>query len=59
MFVLPLQGVVEFSLCLFFSKLVSYTFLFWLPKYISATSMYLIIIFKYPIIIQLQMKCTT
>lgn len=30
-----LQGVIEFSLCLFFAKLVSYTFLFWLPKYIS------------------------
>ena len=33
-----LQGVIEFSLCLFFAKLVSYTFLFWLPKYISAKS---------------------
>ena len=29
------QGVIEFSLCLFFAKLVSYTFLFWLPKYIK------------------------
>uniref|UniRef100_A0A3B3ICI4 Solute carrier family 37 member 1 n=1 Tax=Oryzias latipes TaxID=8090 RepID=A0A3B3ICI4_ORYLA len=31
----PLQGVVEFSLCLLFAKLVSYTFLFWLPLYIT------------------------
>uniref|UniRef100_A0A671UFK8 Glucose-6-phosphate exchanger SLC37A2 n=1 Tax=Sparus aurata TaxID=8175 RepID=A0A671UFK8_SPAAU len=29
------QGVVEFSLCLLFAKLVSYTFLYWLPLYIS------------------------
>uniref|UniRef100_A0A8C2ZX14 Glucose-6-phosphate exchanger SLC37A2 n=1 Tax=Cyclopterus lumpus TaxID=8103 RepID=A0A8C2ZX14_CYCLU len=29
------QGVVEFSLCLMFAKLVSYTFLYWLPLYIS------------------------
>uniref|UniRef100_A0A4X2M603 Glucose-6-phosphate exchanger SLC37A2 n=1 Tax=Vombatus ursinus TaxID=29139 RepID=A0A4X2M603_VOMUR len=29
-----LQGVMEFSLCLLFAKLVSYTFLFWLPLYI-------------------------
>uniref|UniRef100_A0A3Q2QZM1 Glucose-6-phosphate exchanger SLC37A2 n=1 Tax=Fundulus heteroclitus TaxID=8078 RepID=A0A3Q2QZM1_FUNHE len=28
-------GVVEFSLCLMFAKLVSYTFLYWLPLYIS------------------------
>lgn len=32
---LCLQGVVEFSLCLLFAKLVSYTFLFWLPLYIT------------------------
>ncbi|WAR06085.1 G6PT3-like protein [Mya arenaria] len=32
---LSIPGVIEFSLCLFFAKLVSYTFLFWLPKYIS------------------------
>lgn len=31
------QGVVEYSLCLFFAKLVSYTFLFWLPSYIENT----------------------
>ncbi|KAK7488945.1 hypothetical protein BaRGS_00019902, partial [Batillaria attramentaria] len=35
-----LPGVLEFSLCLFFAKLVSYTFLFWLPKYIGATTNY-------------------
>uniref|UniRef100_A0A3B4XUD8 Glucose-6-phosphate exchanger SLC37A2 n=1 Tax=Seriola lalandi dorsalis TaxID=1841481 RepID=A0A3B4XUD8_SERLL len=29
------QGVMEFSLCLLFAKLVSYTFLYWLPLYIS------------------------
>ncbi|KAM9037748.1 glucose-6-phosphate exchanger SLC37A2 isoform 1-T1 [Sarcophilus harrisii] len=31
---LKIPGVVEFSLCLLFAKLVSYTFLFWLPLYI-------------------------
>lgn len=30
----PAQGVIEFSLCLLFAKLVSYTFLYWLPLYI-------------------------
>lgn len=35
---LRIPGVVEFSLCLFFSKLVSYTFLYWLPKYIESSS---------------------
>jgi len=35
---LRIPGVVEFSLCLFFSKLVSYTFLYWLPNYIHETS---------------------
>ena len=35
---LRIPGVIEFSLCLFFAKLVSYTFLFWLPNYISSTS---------------------
>lgn len=29
------QGVIEYSLCLFFVKSVAYTFLFWLPKYIK------------------------
>ncbi|KAI4886548.1 hypothetical protein NFI96_027113 [Prochilodus magdalenae] len=32
---LCIPGVVEFSLCLLFAKLVSYTFLFWLPLYIT------------------------
>ncbi|XP_017275311.1 glucose-6-phosphate exchanger SLC37A2 [Kryptolebias marmoratus] len=32
---LRIPGVVEFSLCLMFAKLVSYTFLYWLPLYIS------------------------
>ncbi len=32
------QGVAEFAFCLFFAKLVSYTFLFWLPLYISHSS---------------------
>ena len=31
-FLIP--GVVEYSACLFFNKLVSYTFLFWLPYFI-------------------------
>jgi OPA family glycerol-3-phosphate transporter-like MFS transporter 1/2 len=35
---LRIPGVIEFSLCLFFAKLVSYTFLFWLPNYIASTS---------------------
>ncbi|KFM64549.1 Sugar phosphate exchanger 2, partial [Stegodyphus mimosarum] len=33
-----IPGVIEFSLCLFFSKLVSYTFLFWLPRYLALTT---------------------
>ncbi|KAL0281050.1 UNVERIFIED_CONTAM: hypothetical protein PYX00_002165 [Menopon gallinae] len=32
---LKIPGVIEFSLSLFFSKLVSYTFLYWLPRYIK------------------------
>ncbi|KAG5282799.1 hypothetical protein AALO_G00034720 [Alosa alosa] len=35
---LRIPGVVEFSLCLLFAKLVSYTFLFWLPMYITKTA---------------------
>ncbi|KAG0728302.1 Glucose-6-phosphate exchanger SLC37A2 [Chionoecetes opilio] len=31
---LKIPGVIEFSFCLFFAKLVSYTFLYWLPNYI-------------------------
>ncbi|CAI9723052.1 glucose-6-phosphate exchanger SLC37A2-like isoform X1 [Octopus vulgaris] len=32
---LKIPGVVEFSLCLFFAKLISYTFLYWLPNFIK------------------------
>ncbi|XP_062450612.1 glucose-6-phosphate exchanger SLC37A2 isoform X1 [Rhea pennata] len=32
---LRIPGVVEFSFCLLFAKLVSYTFLYWLPLYIG------------------------
>ncbi|KAG8280971.1 hypothetical protein J6590_068999 [Homalodisca vitripennis] len=35
---LKIPGVVEFSLCLFFAKLVSYTFLYWLPQYIKTST---------------------
>ncbi|CAH2101629.1 unnamed protein product [Euphydryas editha] len=35
---LAIPGVVEFSLSLFFAKLVSYTFLFWLPLYIKSST---------------------
>uniref|UniRef100_A0A0A9XLT3 Sugar phosphate exchanger 3 n=1 Tax=Lygus hesperus TaxID=30085 RepID=A0A0A9XLT3_LYGHE len=33
-----IPGVIEFSLSLFFAKLVCYTFLYWLPYYISAST---------------------
>lgn len=33
-----IPGVIEFSLCLFFSKAVYYTFFFWLPVYIKETT---------------------
>ncbi|KAK4742043.1 hypothetical protein SAY87_000044 [Trapa incisa] len=32
-----IPGVMSFALCLFFSKLVAYTFLYWLPFYLSQT----------------------
>jgi OPA family glycerol-3-phosphate transporter-like MFS transporter 1/2 len=32
-----IPGVAPFALCLFFAKLVAYTFLYWLPFYISNT----------------------
>lgn len=35
---LAIPGVLEFSLSLFFAKLVSYTFLFWLPLYINTST---------------------
>mmetsp|Transcript_19015 Transcript_19015/g.47136 ORF Transcript_19015/g.47136 Transcript_19015/m.47136 type:complete len:494 (-) Transcript_19015:598-2079(-) len=34
---LRIPGVITFSLCLFFTKLVAYTFLYWLPFYIERT----------------------
>ena len=36
---LKIPGVVEFSLCLFFAKLVSYTFLYWLPTIIKESGL--------------------
>ncbi|XP_055832173.1 putative glycerol-3-phosphate transporter 4 [Solanum dulcamara] len=33
-----IPGVIPFALCLFFSKLVAYTFLYWLPFYLSQTA---------------------
>jgi len=35
---LQIPGVFEFSLCLFFAKFVSYTFLYWLPRIIMSLS---------------------
>lgn len=35
---LMIPGVIEYSLCLLFAKLVSYTFLFWLPRYIASST---------------------
>lgn len=35
---LQIPGVIEYSFCLFFSKLVSYTFLYWLPRYITSST---------------------
>jgi sugar phosphate permease len=32
-----IPGVIEYSLALFFNKLVSYTFLFWLPYYVKTS----------------------
>lgn len=34
-----IPGVAPFAFCLFFAKLVAYTFLYWLPFYISHTGM--------------------
>ncbi|KAJ0970681.1 hypothetical protein J5N97_018640 [Dioscorea zingiberensis] len=33
-----IPGVIPFALCLFFTKLVAYTFLYWLPFYLSHTA---------------------
>lgn len=35
---LRIPGVLEYSFCLFFSKLVSVTFLYWLPRYIKSST---------------------
>ncbi|MED6119569.1 hypothetical protein PIB30_013003 [Stylosanthes scabra] len=32
-----IPGVIPFALCLFFAKLVAYTFLYWLPFYLTKT----------------------
>lgn len=48
---LRIPGVIAFSLCLFFSKLVSYTFLYWLPKYIEASSEWITFAFRIRILI--------
>lgn len=32
-----IPGVAAFAFCLFFSKLIAYTFLYWLPYYIKST----------------------
>ncbi|XP_003748062.1 glucose-6-phosphate exchanger SLC37A2 [Galendromus occidentalis] len=37
---LAIPGVIEFSLALFFAKLVAYTFLFWLPLYLESSTGY-------------------
>ncbi|XP_014591884.1 glucose-6-phosphate exchanger SLC37A1 isoform X2 [Equus caballus] len=39
---LKIPGVIEFSLCLLFAKLVSYTFLFWLPLYITNVAVHIL-----------------
>ncbi|KAF2543805.1 hypothetical protein F2Q68_00030140 [Brassica cretica] len=38
-----IPGVAPFAFCLFFTKLVSYTFLYWLPFYVSHNSTFFII----------------
>lgn len=40
-----IPGVAPFALCLFFAKLVAYTFLYWLPFYISHTGNYNFLIY--------------
>ncbi|OAD57796.1 Sugar phosphate exchanger 2, partial [Eufriesea mexicana] len=35
-----IPGIIEYSLSLFFAKFVSYTFLYWLPLYIAASTTY-------------------
>ena len=36
--IFQIPGVVEFSMCLFFNKLVAYSFLYWLPNFIKIKS---------------------
>lgn len=33
-----IPGVASYAFCLFFSKLIAYTFLYWLPYYIKSTA---------------------
>jgi OPA family glycerol-3-phosphate transporter-like MFS transporter 1/2 len=35
-----IPGVIPFALCLFFAKLVAYTFLYWLPFYLTQTGIF-------------------
>ncbi|XP_075244049.1 glucose-6-phosphate exchanger SLC37A2-like [Convolutriloba macropyga] len=37
---LKIPGVIEFSLCLFFNKFVTYSFMYWLPNFISLLTNY-------------------
>lgn len=41
-----IPGVIPFALCLFFSKLVAYTFLYWLPFYLSRTGQFILSTFR-------------
>lgn len=41
-----LPGVAPYAFCLFFSKLVAYTFLYWLPFYISHTGIYIVDVYR-------------
>lgn len=43
---LRIPGVIEFSLTLFFAKLVSYTFLYWLPLYVNKSSKFFLSVFQ-------------
>lgn len=36
-----IPGVIPFALCLFFAKLVAYTFLYWLPFYLTQTGTFM------------------
>jgi len=39
-FPIILQGVIEYSFSLFFTKCINYTFLYWLPRYLKDSSRY-------------------